>query len=173
MSVKPLLPILACAALTVGAMAAWSAVDVHSPLARRLAALAPGVHDPAEHARLATVAAGADLPPELVLAIAWHESGLTEGRDGEPWHCGVMQVIPPAGGCVAMRAFPVGYAAGVATMRNWRRISKDWHQALRGYRCGWVGWRADDCPDGLGRGYAAMVLRTAGRLRPTPHLARQ
>jgi soluble lytic murein transglycosylase-like protein len=163
---KPLHPILACAALTVGAMAAWSAVDAPSPLARRLAAFAPSVPDPAEHARLATAASGADLPPELVLAIAWHESGLTEGRGGEPWHCGVMQVIPPAGGCVAMRAFPVGYSAGTAAMRNWRRLGGSWHRALSGYRCGGVGWRAGDCPVDLGRGYAAMVLRTAGRLGP-------
>jgi hypothetical protein len=163
---KTLLPILACALLTIGAMAAWSAVDAPSTLARRLAAFAPTVPDPAEHARLATSAACADLPPELVLAIAWHESGLTEGRGGEPWHCGVMQVIPPAGGCVAMRAFPVGYAAGADALRAWRRLGANWHHTLSGYRCGWVGWRAGDCPVDLGRGYAATVLRTAGRLRP-------
>lgn len=132
-------------------------------LAWRLATFAPAV-DHAAHAQHALDAAGDDLPPEIVLAVAWHESGLTEGRAGEPWHCGVMQVIPMPGQCAAMRSFPVGYAAGAEALRAWRRYGGDWHRTLSGYRCGWAGWEAGDCPADLGRGYASAVLRTAARL---------
>lgn len=142
-------------------------------LAWRLALFAPTVPASLAHARYAIDAAGADLPPEIVLAVAWHESGLTEGRSGEPWHCGVMQVIPRPGRCQAMRAFPVGYAAGAEALRAWRRHGGTWLQTLSGYRCGWVGWRAGDCPDGLGRGYARIVLRTAGRLATSPSSLRR
>lgn len=124
-----------------------------------LASLALALH--LAHVEAATAAAGDDLPVEVVLAVAWRESGYTVPLHTEPWHCGPMQVNPAyvAASCASMRSLPVGYAAGAEILRRWIRLSGGrWREAIRGYRCGWEGL-ARDCA--VEPGYDDKVLRVA------------
>lgn len=129
-------------------------------LAFQLATLGP-VRDPLAHVRAAQDAAGEDLPVELLLAIAWWESGYQQHPITH--HCGVMMVAPQyvSATCSEMRELAVGYAMGAEVLRRWRRLSGGaWREAIRGYRCGGEGLRTD-CPQEPG--YDDKVLATAER----------
>ena len=149
-------------------MSSLIAAFVNLAIALRLAAAVP-VTDPLLHVEHATTAAGYDLPVEIVLAIAWHESGLTAAPpDQEPHHCGVMQVAPRWTGvpCAELRGIARGYAVGVDVLRRWL-----WHShgammpAVRAYRCGWAGLERA-CPEDPGYGERVLALATKLGWRP-------
>lgn len=129
-----------------------------------LAAAVP-VADPSIHVEHALAAAREDLPVEIVLSIAWYESGLTAAPpDQEPHHCGVLQVAPRWTGipCVELRDLAHGYAAGANVLRVWLRHSRGAVlPAVRAYRCGWAGLVRACAEDPA---YGTRVLALATRL---------
>ena len=95
----------------------------------------------------------AQIPAELLIAIAWGESRFVPTTvTGKA--CGPMQTISTSlAGCLAMQAPIVGFGAGVAELTAWLRLSRgDLRLALAGYACGmsafsgtchkmaWPGW---------------------------------
>lgn len=87
-------------------------------------------------ARIASVAYG--IEPELLLAIAEHEThwnaALVNGRA-----CGPMQVIARnEAHCEAMCSPLIGYLEGARVLRAWLDATGELREALRGYGCGWA-----------------------------------
>jgi hypothetical protein len=139
-------------------------------LALQLSTLQPALTDPLAHVHAARDAAGDDLPVELVLAIAWWETGYLPAPHTEPHHCGVMQVepqwLPTRTPCAALRPLSAGYAAGAHFLRRWLVLSGGrWREAIRGYRCGDEGLRKDCHQE---PGYDDKVLAQAERFGWTP-----
>jgi hypothetical protein len=97
----------------------------------------------AGHHLIAARAAGAShgVPPELLLAIAWHESRyVPTTRTAEPRSlvsCGVMTPVPQ-GGCTAFELTLLGgYDAGARHLRTWLDVcSGAWSCALLAYAGG-------------------------------------
>jgi soluble lytic murein transglycosylase-like protein len=82
--------------------------------------------------------------PNLVLAIAYHESRFTQGVEGPLLSngkraCGVMQHVPVMGPC-PKRSLIEDYAAGTAHLAIWIRAEHgDIERALAGYAGGYPG----------------------------------
>lgn len=134
------------------------------------------------HVMAAAVASTTDVPTEVLIAIAWHESRLDPTatsyvsggrRTGRRWpsrdraagdgprFCGVMQVAAGSSwdDCLALRPLDVAYRRGREILSSWLRAADgDMAAALRGYGCGWAGMRGE-C-----RGFDRRVLRAARAL---------
>lgn len=88
-----------------------------------------------------------DVPAELLLALAWHESRFEPGlRTGKV--CGALQVVPAEVGERDARDAChrwsqdtwQGFEAGAKELRIWlKHAHGDMAIALRGRACGWVG----------------------------------
>lgn len=92
-----------------------------------------------------TAGAIADVDPDLLLSIAWHESRyqprVTTKEPLGKTSCGVMTPVPRAGGC-APGGLLEGYLEGAAHLRGWRVACRgDLRCALLGYAGGYVGVR--------------------------------
>jgi len=163
----------------------------HLELALRLHAAVPWL--PPEvayaHAEAASAAATDQVPPELLLGIAFVESRFdptavsrVEGsarRTGAypssaapaqldrraALYCGPLQSYAPSwSACVTMRKLDTGYTAGAAELRQWlgdRRVHGSTPRALAGHGCGNFGVITGQC-----RGYPERVLDMTRRLRP-------
>lgn len=150
-----------------------------------LASTAPAYLDAergADHLRWARVAGAAhDLDPDLLLAIAWHESRYSPGEvTRESRHrvsCGVMTPVPHAAACSAWElSVPGGYWEGARHLRTWLDIcrGRDRLHDSRYVRCavlayaggGWlVGKCARDRAAEIRPGTDACALETLHRAR--------
>lgn len=164
-------------------------LGLHLTLALRLyAGTSLGPADVLAHVHAATVAATEELPPELLLAVAFVESrydprwvSRVEGtrrvysriRGATPpkrmnkhksLFCGVMQTHAKTwDACLSQRRdLVVAYRAGAAELTSWlrdRRVRGDLSRALAGYGCGNKGVRTGKC-----NRYPGRVLYQASRL---------
>ena len=160
----------------------------HVELAIRLHAAVPELElvDAYAHAGAAIDAATPRVQPELLLAIAFVESRFdttatsrVEGRRRRTGHyasssppagldrraslyCGPLQTYAGSWSeCMAMRALPAAYAAGVAELESWlrdRRVGGDVSRALAGHGCGNHGVTTGRC-----NSYPGRVLWTERR----------
>ncbi|HMG56590.1 MAG TPA: transglycosylase SLT domain-containing protein [Kofleriaceae bacterium] len=163
----------------------------HLELALRLHAAVPWLPPDVAyaHAEAAEAAATDQVPPELLLGIAFVESrfdptavsrveGHTRRTGAYPssaapaqldrrasLYCGPLQTYAPSwSACVTMRRLEAGYAAGAAELRQWlgdRRVRGSTARALAGHGCGNFGVVSGQC-----RGYPERVLDMTRRLRP-------
>ncbi len=118
------------------------------------------------HASAAVAAAGTDLDPDLLIAIAHKESEL----NGWPvstvrgaMFCGPMQAQAGASKprCAELGALVEGYRAGADEVRYWlKRTRGNLGRSLNGHACGNAGADGSPC-----RGYAGNVLRRHRLLR--------
>jgi soluble lytic murein transglycosylase-like protein len=104
------------------------------------------------------------LEPELLLAIAYHESRFRPdvvAHAGGRSFCGVMQVrADNAEHCRELADLDVGYLAGARVLRAWITATHgDLEKALAGYGCGWWGVE-HGCRD-----FAPFVIALRNRYR--------
>ena len=103
------------------------------------------VEDASANLLMASVAADvADVPVELLLSVAWHESRYQpDARTREPggrWSCGVMTPEPHRGDCTSVELSLLGgYLNGARHLRVWLDLcGGDQTCALRAYAGGFA-----------------------------------
>lgn len=141
--------------------------DRAEQLIRRTEAL-PDVarHDAEVAARTALLVETADVPAELLIAIAWGESRFVPttitGRA-----CGLVQTIGASpSACKAMTVPIIGMLAGIAELRGWLRIAHgDLRLALLAYACGYSAFDGT-CSKQAWPGWVLHRARSLGLLDP-------
>jgi hypothetical protein len=143
---------------------------IAAALALHLHAVAPEISDARAraHAAIAVEAATAELPPELLLSVAYVESRLDAAAVSRvSWaqaygFCGPLQTIAATEAeCTRQRDLGYAYRLGVAELTWWLRYCHgDVARALAGHGCGVAGATTGKC-----NGYAARVLAFAERIR--------
>lgn len=106
--------------------------------------------------------------PDLILAIAWHESRFTPGVEGPLLHngkraCGVMQHVPIRGPC-PKRTLLADYLEGAKHLAVWIRAERgDIERALAGYAGGYPAIKRYE--EGASRVHAVVQLNLSRAAR--------
>jgi soluble lytic murein transglycosylase-like protein len=117
-----------------------------------------------------------DVDPDLILAIAYHESRFTPGVEGPLLYngkraCGVMQHVPVKGPC-PKRSLLADYLAGAKHLAGWIRAERgDLKLALAGYAGGYAGIARYEEGATRARAVVQLNLARAARIKRARELA--